>query len=279
MRFRIRHTTLYRYERPVTLGRHVFRFHPRQDASLSVDAFELDVYPRPMSFAPVEDAEGNLTHVAEFEGPTHEFRVSFRSAGETRPRAGSFFPDTGIPESPSRTEPYLRLALHGSAVPDFARGIAASAEGPAPVFLEALNRTLYESLSNVPRFYGDPLDPEETLRERKGSCRDLAVLFIACCRHRGIPARFVSGYFPADPGDRQHMHAWAEAWLPGRGWRAYDPTQGIEVGPSHIASAAAAEPRDATPIAGFFTGLETRSEMKVDLTVEMEASGEPPRRD
>jgi transglutaminase-like putative cysteine protease len=100
----------------------------------------------------------------------------------------------------------------------------------------------------------------------------LAVLFIACCRHQGIPARFVSGYFPADPGDRQHMHAWAEAYLPGMGWCAYDPTQGIEAGVSHIASAAAAEPLDATPIAGFFTGLPARSEMQVDLTVEMEPS-------
>ena len=109
---------------------------------------------------------------------------------------------------------------------------------------------------------------EVTFREQKGSCRDFAVLFIACCRLQGIAARFVSGYIPAEAGDRQHMHAWAEVYLPGMGWQGYDPTTGGGVGERHIAVAAAADASDAGPVRGFFSGLAD-SEMSVELTVEM----------
>ncbi|MFP3693287.1 transglutaminase-like domain-containing protein, partial [Burkholderia sp. SIMBA_048] len=36
----------------------------------------------------------------------------------------------------------------------------------------------------------------------KGVCQDHAHLMLACCRARGIPARYVSGYI--EPGDVEH---------------------------------------------------------------------------
>jgi transglutaminase-like putative cysteine protease len=58
-----------------------------------------------------------------------------------------------------------------------------------------------------------------------GACRDSGVLLIALCRSLGIPARFVSGYQENDPDtERQDLHAWCEAWIPGGGWRGFDPT-------------------------------------------------------
>jgi transglutaminase-like putative cysteine protease len=93
---------------------------------------------------------------------------------------------------------------------------------------------------------------------------------MAFCRAQGIAARFVSGYIPAQPGERQHMHAWAEVHLPGMGWCAFDPTQGTTVGEKHVA--AAGEPAQAAPVAGYFTGSAARSEMEVELKVEAEES-------
>lgn len=280
MRFRIRHVTVYRYDKPVILGSHVLRMQPRRDGFLSMDSFALSVHPKPAELRPALDLEGNLVHHARFEGETQELRISFRSSGETHARP-LFSPrlDAGA----ERLPPVYGAESHGSAgylwavpsdpVKEFSAGAAEEARGETLPFLDLLNRRLRDGFTNGVRPTGDPLDPEFTLRQGKGSCRDLAVLFVSCCRMQGIAARFVSGYIPAQAGDRQHMHAWTEVYLPGAGWCAFDPTRGTVAGEEHVAVAAAAEPAQAAPITGSFaaTGPEAaRSEMEVDLQVETE---------
>jgi transglutaminase-like putative cysteine protease len=279
MRFRVRHTTVYRYERPVILGPHVFRMHPRPDGLSEAASFDLAVYPHPAGQTADVDAEGNLIHAAWFEGEAVELRVSVSASGETRPAAplDPGFPLVALPpeygEEAGRLQSYLNPGPPEGDVPVLARSAAQDAGGSTLVFLDMLSRMIFTRVANVSRLTGAPLDPETTLRDGRGSCRDLAVLFIACCRHQGVAARFVSGYLPAPAGERQHMHAWAEALIPGAGWRAYDPTQGGLAGESHIPVAAAAESDDAAPIAGSFTGFG-RSEMTVELLVETWDSAE-----
>ena len=274
MRFRIRHVTTYRYDRPITLGRHVIRLRPREDGLLTLDSFALSIHPPPAGLSPVLDLEGNATYVAWFDSDVQELRVSVRSEGRTLPRPSLLLePDAvQLPVDYGMTQSgvfaYLRLDPMERSVTDFAHNIARESEADTLTFLNQLNQRLHEQLQTIQRLTGEPLAPEQTLRDGKGSCRDLAVLFVACCRSQGIAARFVSGYFPAHPGDKQHMHAWAEAYLPGAGWRAYDPTQGGEVGDRHVAVAAAAESLMATPIFGFYNG-DARSGMDIELSVDI----------
>ncbi|TLD69704.1 transglutaminase family protein [Phragmitibacter flavus] len=62
----------------------------------------------------------------------------------------------------------------------------------------------------------------ETLKKRKGVCRDFAHLGISLCRSLGMPARMVSGFlYELDPMD---LHAWFEVYVGGR-WFTIDPTQ------------------------------------------------------
>ena len=49
------------------------------------------------------------------------------------------------------------------------------------------------------RHTGPAWPASRTLRERIGSCRDLAMLMVEACRSIGIPSRFVSGYHFEDP--------------------------------------------------------------------------------
>jgi transglutaminase-like putative cysteine protease len=274
MRFDIRHVTSYRYDKPVSLGRHLFRMQPRPDGFLIPRSFDISIYPPPLGLAPLLDLEGNLAHVAWFGGETQELRVTVRSQGETRPRTALLAdPDTltlPLDYGGDRVKLFAYLWAEGldPTVVDFAREVARDSHRQTFTYLETLNVRLRESLRNVPRLTGAPFAPEVTLQERRGSCRDFAVLFIACCRLQGIAARFVSGYVPAEPGDRQHMHAWAEVYLPGIGWQAYDPTQGAGSSERHIAVAAAAEAGDAGPVVGFYSG-QALSEMSVDLVVDV----------
>ena len=47
MRFEVTHTTSYAYTGPVSLGPHVVRLRPRQDAAQSLLRYDLEVRPQP----------------------------------------------------------------------------------------------------------------------------------------------------------------------------------------------------------------------------------------
>ena len=105
---------------------------------------------------------------------------------------------------------------------------------------------------------------------RTGACRDLTVLFMECCRSLGLAARFVSGYQEGDKGtDRRYMHAWAEVYLPGGGWRGFDPTHGIAVTDRHVAVASGPTPATAAPISGTFRGTGAIARMEAALRIEV----------
>lgn len=96
----------------------------------------------------------------------------------------------------------------------------------------------------------------ETLTRSTGSCRDFAHLYVEAARSLGLAARFVSGYLHAPPSgyDLGATHAWAEVYLPGAGWKGFDPTIGEMASSKHIAVAVARRPDSVPPVAGSFIG-------------------------
>lgn len=205
MRVRIRHVTRYRYDRPVSLGEHVFRMHPRIDGLFAVEGFSMAVHPRPAGIRGVRDAIGNLRHEAWFEGETQEMRVAFRWEGRTLPMparkehdavAGLLPPSYGVRAASLRDCLGPGLSSTHPAVADFAAEAAVEAGRSILPFLRILDDRIRGRLEQASRPTGAPLEPAATLAAGRGSCRDLAVLFMACCRAEGVAARFVSGYVP-----------------------------------------------------------------------------------
>jgi transglutaminase-like putative cysteine protease len=85
-----------------------------------------------------------------------------------------------------------------------------------------------------------------------------------------MAARFVSGYECASAmSDEPSMHAWAEVYLPGVGWRGYDPARGMAVCERHVAVAAGFDAGLAAPVAGWFSG-QSRSSMEASLHLEVD---------
>jgi transglutaminase-like putative cysteine protease len=118
--------------------------------------------------------------------------------------------------------------------------------------------------------------PLETLNRGWGSCRDLAVLLIEAARCLGFGARIVTGYLynpTASKGDTAVVgagttHAWADIYLPGAGWIAYDPTNGTVNGSNLIRVAVTRDISQAVPVAGSFVGAsDDYLGMTVDVTV------------
>ncbi len=116
--------------------------------------------------------------------------------------------------------------------------------------------------------------PLTTLRAKRGSCRDFAVLMMEGVRALGMAGRFVSGYLYNPGNDRaRHVgggstHAWLQVYLPGAGWVEFDPTNGIVGNRDLIRIAVARDPAQAVPLSGTFFGLSSDDlGMSVDVEV------------
>jgi transglutaminase-like putative cysteine protease len=122
--------------------------------------------------------------------------------------------------------------------------------------LQRLNVHIQQTLSYRLRDEPGVQTIAETLSRGTGSCRDSAYLFMEAARRLGFASRFVSGYLHTPPStvDFGATHAWAEVYLPGAGWKGFDPTIGEIVGTNHIAVAVARLPESVPPIAGSFVG-------------------------
>lgn len=125
--------------------------------------------------------------------------------------------------------------------------------------LQGLSAWVFEYLDYKPGLTGVDTTLDHVLKLGKGVCQDFAHLFIAIARQNQIPARYVSGYLHQGMGffgDAQ-MHAWAEAWVPGIGWMAFDPTNNIMAASDHIKVAHGRDYLDCAPIKGVVFGPGT----------------------
>ena len=278
MRISVTHSTVYRYSRPVYLEPHTFRLRPRQDGTQWLNRYALEISPAPAVRTECLDQDGNAAVEAWFTELVAELTVRSSFQVETRRENPFDYILTAPPSLPlayagplrAALAPYLGAGDVPEAVREFAERIGREAGGQALAFLGSLNGHLFEGFGHAVRADGPPHPPEFTLREKEGTCRDLATLFCAACHTVGIAARFVSGYErEAATQERAFMHAWAEAYLPGGCWRGYDPTQGLAVAQSHVAVAAAADPRLAAPATGTFRGSAT-AEMEFAIALEVE---------
>ena len=223
------------------------------------------------------DQDGNVAVEAWFDRKLTEWSIESEFAIETlRENPFDYVASTGMlalapvyPESVAASlAPYMESSQPSAAVRQFAASAAAAAGGHTLEFLTVLNRRLFEGFGHEVRDAGPPHPPEVTLGLKTGTCRDLVVLFAAAARAVGIPTRFVSGYEAgAANQEKPNLHAWAEVYLQGGGWRGYDPSAGLAASTRHVAVAAAADPRLAAPITGTIRG-SARSEMRFALAMQ-----------
>lgn len=266
-RLRISHLTQYRFAGPVTLLPHRLLLRPREGHDVHIETSRLDIAPS-HTVKWHRDLFDNSVAVVSFLEPAAALSIASEVVIQHYEEAPLDFlvedyavnyPFVYRPEERADLIPFQQPAYPNDqkAIQDWLRELGA---GPGPTetyaMLDRINRTIGGTFTYVVREDEGVQPPSQTLRERRGSCRDYAALFIEACRDLGLASRFVSGYshgLASETGNAA-THAWAEVYLPGPGWKGFDPTAGQIAGAHHIPVAVARHPEAIPPVAGSFVG-------------------------
>jgi transglutaminase-like putative cysteine protease len=289
VRYNIIHTTTYAYNQPVWLKPHLIRLQPRHDYWQKVHSFSVIIDPQPETISEIIDLDGNNVMKIWFTQATQQLDVKIMSQVETcKTNPFDYLLEPWAIKLPidypssllAQLQPYLQTYSHilDPVVLELAQEIELEVKGNTIAFVSSLNQRIYEHCAYITRETGEPWQSGVTWRRKQGSCRDLAILFMEACRAMGLATRFVSGYQEGDvEQDNRDLHAWAEVYLPGGGWRGYDPTHGLAVSDRHVALAASAIPSYAaavtghiTPVKSFVeTGEATHSQITAEILIQV----------
>jgi transglutaminase-like putative cysteine protease len=234
----LQHRTTYAYDRPVELGPQVIRLRPAPHCRTRIVSYSLEVEPKDHFLNWQQDPHSNhlarllipepITHFAIEVGLVAEIAVINPFDFFLEPSAEQI-PLAYAPSLSKDLEPYLEVAPAGPLLTDLLASIPTAPEATVP-FLVGVNGRLQREIGYVIRLEPGIQTCEETLQLARGSCRDSAWLLVQILRHRGLAARFVSGYLIQLKPDVEaldgpsgatedfcDLHAWAEVYLPGAG--------------------------------------------------------------
>ena len=263
MRIRIDHATTYAYDRAARFIVQTLRMTPRSSEAQQVRHWriETDVDAR---IRKSEDAFGNVVHTLYTEQPTQSLTVRVSGEVVTNETAGV------VPPGEETLSPLVFLRDTPLTRRDKLISVFASEFSAHPP-LDRMHR-LMAAINGSVAFEVGVTTPTNTAAEvlalGRGVCQDHAHVFIACARQMGVPARYVSGYSVAcNLGDMPPTpHGWAEAFVPGLGWVAFDPCTGLCADEAYARVAVALDSAGAAPVAGSRLG-EGDEELDVDLHV------------
>src|SRR5919201_1848547 len=267
----LHHLTRYRYDRLVALAPQIILLRPAPHCRTRIESYSLNVTPVQHFVNWQQDPNGNWLARLVFPEKTREFTIAVDLIADMtvinpfdfflEPFAETF-PFAYPADFAEELAPYLDAEPAGPRLAAFLASIPREQKNTVDV-LVGLNQRLHREIRYLTRMESGVQTPEQTLAASAGSCRDSAWLQVQILRHLGLAARFVSGYLiqlrpdarPLDgpagaPQDVAHLHARAEAYVPGAGWIGLDATSGLLCAEGHLPLAATPHFRAAAPISG-----------------------------
>jgi transglutaminase-like putative cysteine protease len=284
-RLRIRHETLYTYERPVSFAAHRLLLRPRDSHAIRVVEAVMTVSP-PGDTRWLYDAFGNSVCCFTPAGESRALSIVSELLIQRYPA-----PLVDIPiRDPQTATPIVYSQTDRAVLAPFVEPVTEDPDGillkwlrarvgsphePALDFLMRLNRSIRDEFEYKARDLGAAQEPHFTVQMGSGTCRDFAWLMVEAMRRLGYAARFVTGYLysPAPGPDQAAVrgagatHAWCEVFLPDLGWTEFDPTNGLAESEDLIPVAVARTPVEAAPISGAIFGDGGEATMTVHVDV------------
>tara|TARA_R110001592_G_scaffold175466_1_gene414621 strand:- start:44666 stop:45547 length:882 start_codon:yes stop_codon:yes gene_type:complete len=276
MRFKVVHTTNYKYAARVSHCYNLANLIPKNTNRQKSINSKITVTPQPIHTNKRTDYFGNQSYHFEIQTPHKELMISAESQIEIKETSADLNFDLGmsygdalnfykqaISNDVIKAKEFILdspIIKTNEALADYARP-SFILNRPLNSCVSELTKRIFEDFTYTPGFTTIATPLSEVLEHKRGVCQDFAHLEIACLRAMGIPAKYVSGYMETLPPPGQEKlvgadatHAWIAYFSPEEGWVEFDPTNDLRPGSQHIVTAEGRDYFDVTPIKGVIFG-------------------------
>ena len=296
MKLLISHLTEYEYGKPVSDSVNEIRLAPFTNERQSCFRQTIAVEPAASLFS-YEDYFGNRVHAFSVNAPHRRLAIRTQMTVVTRPAPDADKTGGGVPPErgwgwaaladyklQDRFAEYLLPSPYATPSPEVeafldaeqSGGEAEGGEAPRAngvyAWLKRLTGRIKAEFVYDPHATNVQTKVADMMHSRRGVCQDFAHLMLSACRTKGVPARYVSGYhFVGDlqggnADFEQASHAWVEAYVPGVGWRGFDPTNDEAIGERYVKLAQGRDYKDIVPVKGVYRGT---GEQLLKVTVDV----------
>ena len=276
MKYRITHSTSYRYSNPVSICHNVVILAPQPSDNLEVCSHRLTISPTPAVTGSRCDMFGNIVNRFSVEELHTQLTITAISEVVVRPK-----PDLSAEPSPTcgavaaavaeRQDPRWlsivpfvynspRIERH-TVYSEFAAASIA-ADKPILTAITDLTRQIFTEFKYDKKATRVDTPTRSAFDGRHGVCQDFAHVGVSCLRSLNLPARYVSGYLrTVPPAGKERLigadqsHAWISVYCgTDIGWVDVDPTNNCLCGTDHVPIAAGRDYSDVVPMKGIFLG-------------------------
>ena len=248
MRLSIDHRTTYRFTRPQRRLVQMLRLTPEDTHDQTIAAWRIDV-DCDARLRTARDGFGNHVTMLYAEGPLDGIEIAVTGEVLTSDTPGLLRGalDPLPPAIFCRSSP---LTQADAALGAFVAEVATGADRVAA--LHALNLALHRRFRVFNTRAQATTTAAEAFALSDAAPRDMAQMMVAAARLLGSPARYVSGYCLSGFGGatRPTPHGWAEAYVDGVGWMAFDPCFGLPADENYVRVAIGLDAAGAAPVAG-----------------------------
>lgn len=234
--------------------------------------------PEPAGMTFISDFYNNDSIIAWFNGIHSELQINTVSKLETLiDNPYNYIVDHDAESLPIEqhvynveiVKPYLKNIFENSELRKIVDRILEKEKKSTLGFITSFCSYIYSNFKQIIRETGHPHSPDTTIKIGEGACRDLAVLMAEAMRLVNLPARFVSGYcYGTADNIKEELHSWAEVYIPGGGWRGFDPSLGLAIDGNYIKVASGISHFEASPVSGTFRGNNIRTTLDYDVKIE-----------
>ncbi len=255
MQISIRHRTTYQYDTPTLGSVQLLHLDPLPRPRHGVVSWSVRTDERGRALPTYQDGLGNIVRLHTRHNPHGQITISVK--GTLDVHADVALGDTGTAE---RMPPAYFLRPTACTRADWTLKAFAHDHAPTDARpldrLVALKHAIAEAMPYTQGQTHTGTTAEDAFTLKRGVCQDHTHVFLACARHLGVPARYVSGYLldPDDEGPHGASHAWAEAFVADMGWVGFDVSNRTFAQGEHVALAIGLDYPGAAPIVGLTRG-------------------------
>jgi transglutaminase-like putative cysteine protease len=263
--YALTHQSMYEYDSPVNVSKHLFRLQPVHDCTQSILKYTLHSSVKGKAYN-YTGVFGNAATRLDISEPYTQLIITSTSL------VAVVSPPIQLPKMrqerlslPVAWMPWDQTMLQAYLLPpelpeselyelfEYAMGFVKRNNNCLLSILDDINATIFRDYKYLSGSTTLTTTPYEVYMSGQGVCQDFANLFICLARLLNIPARYRVGYIYLEGTPNQHAsdtHAWVEVYMPRVGWVGFDPTHGCHEGTNHVRVASGRNYRDATPTSG-----------------------------